>query len=226
MEKELFLPVAEAYDRWSAFYDSYPNPMVYMAAEIVHRSLAEVRGRSVFEFGCGTGRNLAALHSFGAALCAGCDLSSGMLEVAQSRLPQARLLHQDMNDPLPLPDASFHHVLFCLTLEHLSGIRPPLREALRILKPHGTISIIEIHPFYSLTGARAHFDQDGTEVNMPVFAHQFADYLNAFHDLELPVASCREWKPCDVGNPAPLRALKRGPSAPLAVEFALQRRAR
>ena len=45
-EKELFLPVPEAYDRWSSFYDSYANPMVFMAAEIVRRTLAGARGRS------------------------------------------------------------------------------------------------------------------------------------------------------------------------------------
>jgi malonyl-CoA O-methyltransferase len=80
--------------------------MVFMAAEIVHRSLADVCGPSVFEFGSGTGRNLAALESFGAKECAGCDLSEGMLKVARTRVPQADLLRQDMNDRLH-PECEF-----------------------------------------------------------------------------------------------------------------------
>ena len=222
-EKELFLPVPEAYDRWSSFYDSYANPMVFMAAEIVRRTLAGARGRSVFEFGCGTGRNLAALESMGAKECAGCDLSQGMLQVARTRVPRAELFCHDLNDPLPIRDAAFDVALLCLTLEHVSDLRRPLREAARITKTQGRICVIEIHPFYSLTGARANFDHDGIEVSMPTYAHQFADYLNAFRELGLAVDSCREWKPVDVGNPPQLQGLKRGPDFPLTLEFSLRR---
>jgi malonyl-CoA O-methyltransferase len=221
--KKLFLPVDEAYNRWSPFYDSYANPMVFMATEIVHRSLADVCGRSVFEFGCGTGRNLATLESFGAKECSGCDLSEGMLEVARPRVPQASLFRHDMNYRLPIPDESIDLALFCLTLEHVCDIRRPLREAVRIAKTTGRISIIEIHPFYSIGGAKAHFDHDGIEVQMPTHAHQFEHYLNAFHELGVTVASCREWRPSDVGNPAPLQSLKRGAAVPLTLEFSLQR---
>lgn len=220
---QLFLPVVEAYDRWSLFYDSYDNPMVFMAAEIVNRSLADVSGLSVFEFGCGTGRNLAALRSFGAKETAGCDVSEGMLEVARTRVPQANLYSHDMTNRIPVPDGSYDLALFCLTLEHIPDIRRPLREAMRITKANGRIHIIEIHPYYSLTGVAAHFEQDGTDVRMPTYAHQFEDYLNAFTELGLTVTSCREWRPNDIGNPAPLQKLRRGAAVPLTLEFSLQR---
>lgn len=223
---QLFLPVVEAYDRWSQFYDSYDNPMVFMAAEIVNQSLAGVSGLSVFEFGCGTGRNLAALHSFGAKEVAGCDVSEGMLKVARTRVPRANLYSHDMRNRIPVPDGSYDLALFCLTLEHISDIRCPLREAMRVTRANGRICVIEIHPYYSLTGVAAHFEQDGTDVRMPTYAHQFENYLNSFADLGLNVASCREWKPNDIGNPVPLQKLRRGAAMPLTLEFSLQKRPR
>ena len=154
----LFLPVVEAYDRWSSFYDSYDNPDGFHGrrdCESIPRR--RFSGLSVFEFGCGTGRNLAALHSFGAEEIAGCDLSEGMLKVARTRVPRANLYAHDMSNRIPVPDGSYDLALFCLTLEHIPDIRHPLREAMRVTKADGRICIIEIHPYYSLTGVAAHF---------------------------------------------------------------------
>lgn len=218
-----FLPVDAAYNRWSRFYDFYANPMVYMATQIVTRSLADVAGQRVFEFGCGTGRNLAACASSGAASVAGCDLSRGMLDVAVQRVPAATLLEHDMTQPLAIADASVDVALFCLSLEHIADLAVPLTEAARIVRRGGRIAIVEIHPFLSLNGVAAHFDEGDTEVRMPTYAHQFGDYLRAFASLELTLRACREWRPIDVGNPRELQSAKRAPSVPLAVEFSLER---
>lgn len=225
MPQQQFLSVDEAYNRWSPIYDTYANPMVFMASEIVRRSLGDVRDLSVFEFGCGTGRNLALLESYGAK-AAGCDLSPGMLEVARTRVGSANLFRHDMRQPLPVPDAAFDLALFCLSLEHVEDLQGPLTEAMRITRPGGRISVIEIHPYYSFTGTKAHFHADGVEVHMPIYPHRFADYLNAFGELGLTLAACREWRPVDVGNPPPLQSAKLGPEVPITVEFALRHAAR
>lgn len=223
-DQSLFLPVSAAYDRWSPFYDTYDNPMVFMASLILEHSLANGAGSSVFEFGCGTGRNLAALARRGATTISGCDFSSGMLRVARERGPDWRLFEQDMREPAPLPDHSVDLVLFSLTLEHLEDLRGPLLEAKRLMRPEGRIVIIEIHPFLSATGGAAHFYDGSTEVRMPSFPHQFADYLNAFAEVGLIVQRCQEWRPADVGNPAPFHRLERGPQSPLTLEFGLAAR--
>ncbi|MDX2151788.1 MAG: class I SAM-dependent methyltransferase [Bryobacteraceae bacterium] len=215
----VFLPVADAYDRWSAFYDSYPNPMVFAASLVLPRAFHPAAGLDVFEFGCGTGRNLEALRQLGARNLAGCDLSLGMLAVARARNAGAVLLQHDITQPLPLAPASYDAALFSLTLEHLPALAPPLRHAARILRPGGRIVIIEIHPFLSAGGVAAHFDHHGEEVRMPTYPHQFAAWLNAFAEAGLRSTLCREWSPRSLGLPQPLANLKRGPDFPLAVEF-------
>ncbi|CCG41396.1 class I SAM-dependent methyltransferase [Magnetospirillum molischianum] len=222
-ETTVFLPVAEAYDRWSGVYDSYDNPMVFGAGQVVQRLADHVGGQIVVEFGCGTGRNLLKLKQHGAAKLVGCDLSSGMLDQARTRDPTLVLLHQDMTRPLPLPDGSADLVLFSLTLEHVADLVPPMREARRLLRAAGRIAIIEIHPFMSLSNVAAHFRDGGKIVEMPTFPHQFSDYLNAAASSGLQIAECREWRPRDFQGPIPNKVLKRGPDFPLLVEFSLRR---
>ena len=63
VDQTVFLPLAAAYDRWSALYDAYDNPMVFAASHVVGTALGDVSGRDIIEFGCGTGRNLSALKA-------------------------------------------------------------------------------------------------------------------------------------------------------------------
>jgi len=127
-----------------------------------------------------------------------------------------------MREPLPRPAASADFVLFCLALEHVADLAPPLAQARRILRPGGEIAIVEIHPFVSLTGVAAHFRDGETEIRMPAYPHRFADYLDAFIALDLRVSTCREWRPLDLGPDVPSRALKRGAAYPLVVEWRLR----
>lgn len=55
-EAGAFLPIDEACDRWSSFYDCDDNPVVFAAGQIVHGPAEHVR--DAIKFGCGTGRNL------------------------------------------------------------------------------------------------------------------------------------------------------------------------
>lgn len=222
-ETTVFLPIAEAYDRWSSFYDSYDNPMVFGASQVVQRLAERVAGQDVVEFGCGTGRNLLRLKQHGAANLVGCDLSAGMLDQARACDPALVLLQQDMTRPLPLADGSADLVLFSLTLEHVDDLAHPLREARRLLRAAGRIAVIEIHPFLSLGSVAAHFHDGGAIVEMPTFPHRFSDYLNATAEIGLHIAKCREWRPRDFHGPIPNKVLKRGPDFPLLVEFSLRR---
>lgn len=142
------LDVADAYDRWAASYDNYDNPMLHSLALVQQEFPYSLQGKRVFEFGCGTGRNLLWAQDCGARLVAGCDLSAGMLGQAQQSLADALLIQRDMLQAMPeIADQSVDHVFFCLTLEHLADLETPLREARRMLAPGGVMTIAEIHPF-------------------------------------------------------------------------------
>ncbi len=215
----VFLPVAAAYDRWAASYDVCENPMAFAAAHVVGTALGDVSGQDVIEFGCGTGHNLGALKALGARSLTGCDLSAGMLGKARERDGAFRLFQADMGQRLPLADGSADLALFCLSLEHVADLAPPLREARRLLRPGGRLAVVEIHPFLALGGVSAHFRDGGEEVRMPTVAHEFSGYIAAFAAAGLRLTGCREWRPRDLGASVPPKALKRGPDLPLAVQF-------
>jgi malonyl-CoA O-methyltransferase len=216
------LSVADAYDRWAQAYDDYPNSLVYTATQAVTALALGIAGQDVVEFGCGTGRNLEVLKRGGAGRLTGLDLSPGMLAEAAERKLGGALIAHDMTLPAPLPDACADLVLFSLTLEHIASPATPLREARRLLRPGGRITVIEIHPFLSLGGLAAHFVLDGEQVEMPTWPHSFADHLNAFAQAGLVVAACKEWRPRDLGPDTPERVFKRGADTPLVVEFSLR----
>ncbi|MDJ0389792.1 methyltransferase domain-containing protein [Roseomonas sp. E05] len=222
-DSSTFLPVSDAYDRWAATYDRDDNPLVFAARRAMAGLAAEASGLDVVEFGCGTGQNLSLLRRHGARSLRGCDLSAGMLAQARARDPALQLWQQDMAAPLPLADRMADLALFCLSLEHVAALAPPLAEARRVLRPGGRLAVIEIHPFMTLGGIGAHFHDAAGEVRMPSLPHSFADYLNSFATLGLRLLHCREWRPRDLGNDPPPKALKRGPDFPLLVQFALAR---
>ncbi len=214
------LDVEAAYDRWAASYDSYDNPVAFMAATALEREVLPVEGLTIVEFGCGTGRNLAALRRAGAGRLIGLDLSDGMLAKARDR-GFDELLRHDMQAPVPLPAASADGVLFSLALEHVGDLAPPLGEAARLLRPGGSVWIVEIHPFLSQGGAQAHFRDGEDEVHMPAYAHRFCDYLAAFRAAGLAVDRCVELRPCDLAGEPPAKTLKRGREMPIVVLFSL-----
>ena len=221
------LTVEAAYDRWARHYDTYDNPMVYAAERVLPAALGDLRGAKMFEFGCGTGRNLELARGMGAAWVGGCDLSVGMLEKARARDGGCALSVFDMSKlgaELPVAAGSVDVVLFCLTLEHVADLKAPLREARRILRPGGRVVMVEIHPFLSLSGVEAHFVDEGGLVKMPTVAHQFEDYLRAFAMVGLAVADVKEWRAKEFGPEAPAKVWKRGPEAPLVVEWKLEKR--
>lgn len=223
LENTVHMPVANAYDRWSQSYDGYDNPMVHGARHVLATQSHAFMGRAVFEFGCGTGANLLAALRMGAASVGGCDLSPGMLARAREKFLGQPLLEHDMTRPLPLPGGSIDCALFCLSLEHVAEPAAPLREAARLLAPGGHAEIIEIHPFASLGGVAAHFQDKNQTVVMPTFAHSFADHLNAFEAAGLHVTACHEWRAQDFGAAATPKMLKRGKLHPLLVHFSLRK---
>jgi len=100
------------------------------------RSLGAVR--DALDLGCGDGRLTAELR---ARSLVGADVSSGALERARIRLPEATLVRVDPDEPLPFEDASFDLVLCAETLEHVRDVQLLLSEVRRVLRPGGHLAI-------------------------------------------------------------------------------------
>lgn len=151
------LTVEEArsyYDKFGARQDSqgfYENRALEALTE--HAALQDAR--SVFEFGCGTGRfalDLLQHHLPDTASYVGTDVSSTMVVLATRRLapfaPRASVVLADGSPVLPLEDASVDRFVSTYVFDLLpaSAQRQLLAEAARVLKPNGLLCLCGITP--------------------------------------------------------------------------------
>lgn len=117
-------------------------------AEILHYDTVYPAGSNVLEAGCGVGAQsiILARNSPNAKITA-VDLSEESLRAAKERVSSQGFtnvtFHQSDIFHLPYEDNSFDHLFLCFVLEHLPNPIEALLCLRRVLKPGGTITVIE-----------------------------------------------------------------------------------
>jgi ubiquinone/menaquinone biosynthesis C-methylase UbiE len=107
----------------------------------------DIKGRTVLDVGCGTGAISFMALERGAARVTGGDISSLMLEMAESKasalgLGPDRISFQELDaQSLPLPDDSFDAVLAGQTLGLVPDQRRALAEMVRVCRPGGLVCV-------------------------------------------------------------------------------------
>jgi ABC-2 type transport system ATP-binding protein len=139
-----------ASDFWSAVADKYDR---VVDLQIGPRTRSMVRERvlrerdlgRVVEVGCGTGFYTRALAEKAESVLA-TDLAPGMLDVAKRAIPRPNVTFQVAScEETRLPDASFDTAFVGLVL-HFSEPARTLAEMARILKPGGTLLVVNLDP--------------------------------------------------------------------------------
>lgn len=125
-----------------------------------HATRAVVSGQwpvvSVLDVACGTG-DMALLLAERGATVTGVDISEEMLDVASLKEKGARFMVADA-EHLPFEDNTFDAVTCAFGVRNFVHLEQGLSEMLRVLKPGGTLVILElatpdcaiIKPFYNL----------------------------------------------------------------------------
>ena len=123
-------------------------PKTFNSAIAKKRSHPYKSGDKLLEIGCGAGAVLGILGTaFPRIKIAGIDLETKQIDYARQHLNQLHLTNADLRvgdaNKLPWDDNSFSHVYAIWFLEHLTNPLSVLKEARRVLKPEGTITITE-----------------------------------------------------------------------------------
>jgi len=116
--------------------------------DLLHDGTAYPAGARVLEAGCGTGaQTLTLAERSPLARFTSVDISAESLAQAQRHASHAGIRNvafiQADIFALPFETASFDHVFVCFVLEHLARPAQALRTLRRLLKPGGTITVIE-----------------------------------------------------------------------------------
>ena len=93
---------------------------------------------SALDLGCGDGRLSAEL---GARELVAADVSREAIARAGERVPAARTVLLEPDEPLPFQDSSFDLVLCAETIEHVRDVQLLLSEARRVLRPGGRLAV-------------------------------------------------------------------------------------
>lgn len=180
--------VRAGYDLWSRTYDGEANPLVALDRRVTLDWLAPCAGERLLDAACGTGGHLGPLLRAGTRPV-GLDLSRGMLRVARAGFPAVPLVEADLEEPLPLRDASFDACLCALVGEHVGNLSALFRGLHAALRPGGRLVFSTFHPELAAAGVEPNFERNGTEYRMPAARHTLHDYRAAiekvgFRDLE------------------------------------------
>ena len=117
-------------------------------AELLHSDTAYPEGSTVLEAGCGTGAQTVTLASRSPrAHVVSADISEASLAEARKAVEAAGLSNVRFAQAdifkLPFPPQSFDHVFVCFVLEHLARPADALDALRSMLKPGGTVTVIE-----------------------------------------------------------------------------------
>jgi malonyl-CoA O-methyltransferase len=178
--ERIVVTTRDGYDRWSDIYDGDGNPLVLLEEPHIARLVGDVRGLSVLDVGCGTGRHAVRLARQGARIT-GVDFSAGMLGKARQKPGAERVtfVEHNITESLPFASASFDRVLSCLVLDHVADVKAFFVELRRVCRSTGFVVASVMHPAMELKGVQARFQdlEKGVEVRPASFSHQISDYV-------------------------------------------------
>lgn len=133
------------YDRLASGYDSFMRPLErrFLARLRAETLAALPKDASILEIGAGTGLNFP-FYPRRARCAVASEPSSAMIEIARGKTrPQSTHLAQASAEALPFADASFDAAFATLVFCSVQSPEKAFSEARRVVKPGGTITLLE-----------------------------------------------------------------------------------
>lgn len=207
-------PIAlEAYEKLAeAFSEIAPAKAenAYIEQPAMRKAIGEVRGKKIFEAGCGPGILAEYLVHEGAKVV-GFDVSPKMIDLAKKRVPNnASFFVADMARALPIDqDGQFDLVVASLSIDYVKDWTIPLREFHRLLKTGGKFIFTIQHPLGSWNWYRpecafgVQFVQASWKgftaepVMMPDYYRSFEEVINPVINAGFKILKVEDCKPID-----------------------------
>ena len=146
---------SKGFDLWAAGYDaavglseeenSYPFAGYKQVLGGIYRAIREAGAKTVLDIGFGTGTLAHRLYQDGCAIT-GIDFSPRMIELAQAKMPDARLICHDFSTGLPEGLATFDCIVSTYALHHLTDTQKCtfIHQLMQRLVPGGQLLIGDV----------------------------------------------------------------------------------
>ncbi len=185
----MLLEPQAAYELWAATYPPEPhNALMALEQQTLLSLLPDLRGRTVLDAGCGTGRYLRLLRSRGAKAI-GIDLSSAML--SRARADQARVARANVC-ALPLGAMSVDVVVSGLALGDVPHLDAAIAEMARVIRPGGCLLYSVVHPLGGPAGWSRTFTVSGRQNAVATCWHSLDEHRRACALARLDITGWEE----------------------------------
>jgi demethylmenaquinone methyltransferase / 2-methoxy-6-polyprenyl-1,4-benzoquinol methylase len=139
--REMFAKISPRYDLLNHLLSA--NVDVRWRRRVVRKIAPRLApDAQVLDVGCGTGDLSIEIFEKTAAPVVGLDFCRPMLELASEKAPHLRFIEGDALK-LPFGDCRFDCITIGFALRNLSSVEKGLAELRRVLKPKGTLAILE-----------------------------------------------------------------------------------
>ena len=186
--------IKDDYNTWAHQYDKNINRTRDLDTTVTKNSLSKIDFFKVLELGCGSGKNTEWLITKADRLV-GLDFSKNMLDLARKKINNDKVtfINTDINKNWPVNDNSFDLATINLTLEHIETLDHVFNSLFMKLTPGGKCFVCELHPKKQLSGSRAQFEENGTEVVLDVFQHSKQDYIQNAEKAGFNLLAKEDW---------------------------------
>ena len=184
----------QAYDAWSANYDTVENKTRDLEAKSLRETFSISEPLDILEIGCGTGKNTEWLLTKAAHLI-GADFSAEMLAKAKEKIAAENVEFKqlDLREEWDFNPNSFDLITCSLTLEHIENLDFVFEQARKVLRPDGRFYIGELHPFKQYQGSKARFEIGGKAFELECFVHHVSEFFAAAKKNNFEVIDLQEW---------------------------------
>lgn len=139
--REMFAKISPRYDLLNHLLSA--NVDVRWRRRVVRKIAPRLApDAQVLDVGCGTGDLSIAIFEKTAAQVVGIDFCRPMLELAKKKASHLRFVEGDALE-LPFADSLFDCITIGFALRNLSSVEEGLAELKRVLKPKGTLAVLE-----------------------------------------------------------------------------------
>ena len=186
--------IIDKYNAWAYQYDNNINPTRDLDKTVTMESLSNIDFYKVLELGCGSGKNTEWLITKADKLV-GLDFSKNMLDLARNKVKTDKVtfINADLNENWPVNDNSFDLAVTNLTLEHIEALDHIFNSLFVKLAQGGKCFVCELHPKKQLSGSKARFEENGSEIELDVYYHSELEYIESAEKAGFNLIAKKDW---------------------------------
>lgn len=182
-KRPIILESREAYKLWSQSYDDEKNNLILYYDEIILKKLLfeiNLNGKTLLDFGSGTGRNWKEYSNYNTGRIIGCDTSPEMINKLKNKYPNAETYLITKGDFNFLHAKECDIIISTLVISHINDLKKLIFEWNRVMKDSGDIIITDFHPDLFEKGGGRTFKHSGNTYKIVNYIHKIREMEELF----------------------------------------------